>query len=52
MKKNKSMLSILGALLLSLTVVSGAFASPPHKDDNGNGSKPPACVNLPTPCIS
>ena len=54
MKKNKSILSILGVLLLSLSVVSGASAgspSLPHPlPDNGGGTpKPPTCVKYPCP---
>lgn len=47
MKKNKSLLSILGAILLSLTVVSGTLASPPHNENDGTGGKPPSCSKAP-----
>ncbi|WP_369436185.1 hypothetical protein [Lysinibacillus fusiformis] len=54
MKKNKSMLSILGVLFLSLALASGASATsaskPHHGSDGGGGSsKPPSCVKGPCP---
>lgn len=52
-KKNKSMLSILGVLFLSLALASGASASAskPHYESDGGGgsSKPPSCVKAPCP---
>lgn len=53
MKKEKSMFTILGVLLLSLAFVSSASASPPHHEgDGGGGSKPKpptSCVVAPCP---
>lgn len=49
MKKKKSVLSILGVLLLSLTFASGASAM--NEPDPGyGGSKPPtSCTKAPCP---